>query len=170
MPRVKSPEVIQGARGERTVDSVTLAHGPEVAPDVTAVALEPEQVHFVSSYREYAIVIATEPDRVNSSGEIVKGINKSVRFKDFSLVTSDPVVIKKIRSLKDYGLKRGVWEKYQQDQDLANRAVEMAEAAIEALPEAMQQQFAEKLAAKFNTFQLPKRVQAEKAAATVAVV
>jgi hypothetical protein len=162
MPRVKSPEIITGARGERTSESVTQLHGPEVVPDVAARELEPEQVHFVSSYREYAIVIATEPDRVNSSGEIVKGMNKAIRFKDFNYVTSDPIVIKKIRSLRQYGLRREVWEKYQQDQDLANRAVAMAEAAIDALPEEMQHQFAEKLAAKFNAFQLPKRVQAAK--------
>jgi len=171
MPRVSAPEVVTGAREPRTAETVMQLPGPEVAPKVQTVQLADGEVHFVSKYREYAIVIATEPDRVNSSGEIVKGMNKAVRFRDFFLKTRDPIVVTKIRSLREFGLKRDVWEKWMQDQDLAQKALAMAEAAIDALPAEMQEEFAAKLAAKFQTFQLPPRTQpAEKAVAEKAVV
>jgi len=122
---------------------------------VPHVELEPEKAHFVSRYREYSVVCATEPDRVNSSGEIVRGVNKAVRFRDFNLITSDPVVIKKLRALDQYGLGREVWEKHQQDKQIAERSMAAAESAIEALPPELQAAMVEKLTARFKTFQLP---------------
>lgn len=165
MPRIKSPEVVQGARGPRGPETVTHARSSEEYPQVRAVELEPEQAHFVSAFKEYAIVIATEPDHVNSSGQIVRGKNKSVRFREFNLVTSDPDVIKKIRTGmgRAYGLRSEVWEKYQQDEDLATKALETAEAAVMNLPEGKQEEFLEKLAARFSTFKLPPKVQSERA-------
>lgn len=131
--------------------------GPEQHPEVKAATLKPEQAHFVSRFREYHVVIITEPDHVSSTGAIVKGKNKTVRFKDFSLITSDPDVIEKLRNLREYGLQRDVWEKYQQDADLANRAIASVMEAIDALPPDMQEQALGKLQARFKTFDLEPR-------------
>jgi len=156
MPRIQSPEIVSGARGPRGgVESVMLAGDPaDFRPQVKGSAPE-NAAHFVSRFREYAIVITTEPDHVTSSGQIVRGRNKGVRFKDFNFITTDPETIAKIRSLKGYGLSRDVWEKSQQDEHLAKKSLAAAEAAIDALPEERQAEFAAKLAAKFKTFQLP---------------
>ncbi len=155
MPRAMSPEIVTGSRSPRGPDMVTMVAEPaEFRPQVTKEA--PEQgAHFVSRYREYAIVIATEPDHVTAAGEIVKGLNKHVRFQDFGLITTDPQVIEKIRRLKEYGLGRIVWEKYQQDQELAQQSMEAAEAAIAALPPEMQQKLVGQLVASVKTFDMP---------------
>lgn len=160
MPRGK-PEVITGAREPRGPETVTMLDGPETRPQVQGVDLTQEQAHFVSRFREYAVVVATEPDKVDHSGSIVKGKNKAVRFKDFNLITSDPDVIAKIRTGlgRAYGLNSEVWEKYQQDEDLARKALDTAEAAIDGLPPEMQERFFARLAAKFESFQLAPRVQ-----------
>lgn len=160
MPRIEAPEVVTGAREPRTAESVTMVRGPEEYPQVRDRGVEPEsleQAHFVSRFREYAVVVATEPDHVTAAGQIVKGVNLSVRFKDFQLITSDSRVIKKLRSMREYGLGRELWEKHQQDRDLAEKALSTAEAAIDGLPQDLQDQLLGRLAARFATFQLPKR-------------
>ncbi len=155
MPRVLSPEIVTGSRGPRGPLTVTqVADQAEFRPQVTEEA-PVEGAHFVSRYREYAIVIATEPDHVTAAGEVVKGMNKAVRFHDFALITTDPQVIVKIRGLKEYGLDRVVWEKYQQDQQLAQQSMEAAEAAIAALPPEMQQKLVGQLVASVKTFEMP---------------
>ncbi len=155
MSRAVSPEIVTGSRGPRGPETVTrVAEPAEFRPQVTKEA--PDQgAHFVSRYREYAIVIATEPDHVTAAGEIVKGLNKHVRFQDFGLITTDQQVIEKIRRLKEYGLGRIVWEKYQQDQELAQQSMEAAEAAIAALPPEMQQKLVGQLVASVKTFDMP---------------
>jgi len=151
-----APEILTGARGPRGPENTTVVSDiAESLPQVADIQLQDEQVHFVSKWREYSVVIATEPDRVNSQGEIVRGLNKAVRFHDFNLITEDPVVIRKLRKLKEYGLGREVWEKPDQDRMLAQRAIEMAELAIDGLPPEMQSALVAKLQAKLKTFQLP---------------
>lgn len=155
MPRAQSPEIVTGARGPRGPENVTMvADQAEFRPQVKGYAKEGD-AHFVSRFREYHVLIATAPDVVTAQGQIVKGRNKSVRFKDFNLVSHDPEVIEKIRSMKEYGINREVWEKHQQDEVLAQRSIEAAEAAIEALPPERQAELMEKLTARFNTFPLP---------------
>lgn len=160
MPRMK-PEVITGARGERGPSTVQLVPSPEEYPQVREVKLAEEEAHFVSRFREYSVVIITEPDKVDHGGNIVKGRNKAVRFRDFNLITRDPDVIEKIRHGlgRAYGLGAEVWEKWQQDRDLAEKAVAAAEAAIDGLPADMQQALMERLEAKFESFKLRPRTQ-----------
>ena len=132
---------------------------PEDRPVVPEKNLETGEAHFVSKFREYSVLITTEPDVVTPQGHIVKGKNKSIRFRDFHFVTRDRDVIAKLRGLGrgQYGLGCEVWEKYQQDEELANKAIAMAESAIDSLPPEKQQEMLQKLQAKFDSFKLPPR-------------
>ena len=159
-------EVLTGPRGARGPETVTsVVSLAEAYPATKGQTTTQEQVHFISSAREYSVLVFTEPDRVGTGGNIIVGRNKSVRFRDFNLITDDVEVIAKLRGLKQYGLGREVWEKWQQDERITARALAAAEATFEALPEQKQAEFLSKLGAKFKSFPLPKQNTAEEQAA-----